>query len=220
MRVDTDQLRRQYANLSDGALLELNREDLTEVARNCYDEEVRKRGLDAAGPSRQRVRALEPAEGSAAAEGEDGGEPLDEAIEAGDPTEWLEGAAEVYSQHLHHAGQPARQALRAHGVLSAAGIPATLEMREEPAEDPNAEPVRRCAVLVPGELNLQATSVLEIEIFNKDFEADWRAHLGTLTDEQLEAADPAVTFGGLIDKIDRVSRAYDEELERRGIHQR
>jgi hypothetical protein len=220
MRIDIDQIRRQYADSSDGALLELNRDDLTEAARACYDEELQRRGLDRAGAATQRrARPSAPIAGTPAADAEEADEALAAASDPGDRPDWLDGAAEAYSQYLNHAGQPARQALRAHAALTAAGIPAILEMREEPAADANSAPAHRCCVLVPGELNLQATSVLEIEIFNKDFEVEWRAHLGSLSEEQLEAADPQLTFGGLIDKIERATRAYDEELERRGISQ-
>ncbi|HEY4086032.1 MAG TPA: hypothetical protein VGM43_08845 [Bryobacteraceae bacterium] len=60
MPISADELRRYYAGLSDAALLELNPDELTPVARGCYDEEFSKRGLsdeagdeessDAAGP--------------------------------------------------------------------------------------------------------------------------------------------------------------------------
>jgi hypothetical protein len=45
MAISADQLRRHYASLSDMALLELNPDELTPVARACYDEEFSKRGL-------------------------------------------------------------------------------------------------------------------------------------------------------------------------------
>jgi hypothetical protein len=43
--VSAEELRRYYAGLSDAALLELNPDELTPVARGCYDEEVLNRGL-------------------------------------------------------------------------------------------------------------------------------------------------------------------------------
>jgi hypothetical protein len=43
--ISADELRRYYAGLSDTALLELNPDELTPVARSCYDEEISKRGL-------------------------------------------------------------------------------------------------------------------------------------------------------------------------------
>ena len=60
MPISADELRCYYAGLSDAALLELNPDELTPVARACYDDEFSKRGLtdeagdeesaDAAGP--------------------------------------------------------------------------------------------------------------------------------------------------------------------------
>src|SRR5215470_4982636 len=50
MRINVDDIRRQYAELSDEALLEVDRNDLVEVARTCYDEEVTRRNLKAVGP--------------------------------------------------------------------------------------------------------------------------------------------------------------------------
>ncbi len=70
---------------------------------------------------------------------------------------------------------------------------------------------------MPGSLNLRATSVLECEIFNEEFEAQWRAHLEGLSDGELEAITPEIAFGGLIDKIERATKAYEEELARRGL---
>jgi hypothetical protein len=60
MKFDPADLRHQYAGFSDEALLEMNREDLVEAARQIYDEELASRGLvstevlphvDAAAPS-------------------------------------------------------------------------------------------------------------------------------------------------------------------------
>jgi hypothetical protein len=46
MNVNADDFRRHFELLSDAALLATNRDDLTEGARACYDEEVSRRGLD------------------------------------------------------------------------------------------------------------------------------------------------------------------------------
>jgi len=43
--ISADELRRYYADLSDLALLDLDPDELTPVARACYDEEFSKRGL-------------------------------------------------------------------------------------------------------------------------------------------------------------------------------
>jgi hypothetical protein len=43
--VPTDEFRQYYAGLSEEGLREIDRGDLTEVARACYDEEIASRGL-------------------------------------------------------------------------------------------------------------------------------------------------------------------------------
>ena len=45
MQVDLDDFRRRYAELSDEALLELDRDELVDLARDCYDAELTRRGL-------------------------------------------------------------------------------------------------------------------------------------------------------------------------------
>lgn len=46
MNISADDFRRHFALLSDEALLATDRNQLTEAARPCYDEEVTRRGLD------------------------------------------------------------------------------------------------------------------------------------------------------------------------------
>lgn len=45
MQVDPNEFRRLYASLSDDALLEVERADLTDIARQYYDQELAQRGL-------------------------------------------------------------------------------------------------------------------------------------------------------------------------------
>ena len=47
MRLNPEDLKRQYAEYPDEYLLELKREDLTDIARACYDQEIARRGLAA-----------------------------------------------------------------------------------------------------------------------------------------------------------------------------
>ena len=51
MKVSVEDFRRQYAGLSDEALLDVDRHDLVELARACYDEEVARRKLKVAAPA-------------------------------------------------------------------------------------------------------------------------------------------------------------------------
>lgn len=45
MQVNPEEFRRRFADLSDDALLEVERDDLTDVARDLYDAELSRRGL-------------------------------------------------------------------------------------------------------------------------------------------------------------------------------
>jgi hypothetical protein len=66
VKVDADDFRRVYESLNDEALLAVKRDELVEVAQQCYDVEVAKRGLAARGDA-----AAAPPPGSAAATGEE-----------------------------------------------------------------------------------------------------------------------------------------------------
>ncbi len=137
---------------------------------------------------------------------------------AGDTPGWLEEAAEVYSYADHPGTARAANAEDARAVLEAAGIPCYLDLAEiSPEQSAAPEPTRRWRIMVPRKLNLRATSVLEREIFNLEFEADWKTHLETLSDEDLGAMNPEAAFCGLFDRVERVNRVYDEELARRGL---
>ena len=50
MKVSLEDFRRQYAGLTDEALLDVDRADLVDTARNCYDEELARRKLKVAAP--------------------------------------------------------------------------------------------------------------------------------------------------------------------------
>ncbi len=51
MDTSPDDFRRHFSSLSDDALLEINRDDLAETAKLCYDEEIASRDLDGASKS-------------------------------------------------------------------------------------------------------------------------------------------------------------------------
>jgi PhnB protein len=61
MKVSAEDFRRQYAGLSDEALLDVDRRDLVEVARGCFDEELARRQLKTP-PQAAAARAPEPEE--------------------------------------------------------------------------------------------------------------------------------------------------------------
>lgn len=60
MKVSAEDFRQQYAGLSDEGLLNVDRQDLVEMARACYDEELARRKLKAAAPVPVAAHAPEP----------------------------------------------------------------------------------------------------------------------------------------------------------------
>ena len=210
MKIDPVYLKRHYASLSDDALLALDRDDLVEAARQIYDAEITERGLDSDQPFDEMSDST-------------GDDPEFETTASGDAPaadtdvpEWLEEASEVWSCVVYPGRGPAPEAADARAVLIEAGIPCHLELQEIlPEETTNRELRHQWRLMVPGTLNLRATSELDREIFNEDFEAEWKAHLEGFSDAELRSMHPQVAFGGLFDKVERVTRAYNEELARR-----
>lgn len=222
MEVDPEYLRQHYNLLSDEALLSIDRSDLVEVARKCYDAELARRELTPHGtPRKEESRPIvaQP-DGSWFEEGESEGEGETESAAMGDRPEWLDDAADVYSRPAF-AGADAAQdqdIVDARGALEAAGIPCYLEFSEMPEEKSIGAPMtHQWSLMVPGQLNLPATSILEREMFNQEFEAGWREYLETLSDDALSAMTPESALCGLFDRVERVTRAYNEEIARRGI---
>jgi hypothetical protein len=196
MRLDTEFLRGHYADMSDEELADINRDDLVEAARRIYDEEAAAR--KAAAPAAVR-RPAAPSE-------------QEEQVEP----DWLEDAAEAYSSYPRPGTMdPSEGSVDVRDALEAAGIPCHLELHEEPDQDDNMR--YRWRVLVPGKLIHRATSVIDRDIFNAEFEAQWRAHLEMLSDDDLRIMEPQYAFCGLYDRLERINRAYDEELQRRGL---
>jgi hypothetical protein len=205
MPVDPEDLRQYYASLSDEALLAIARADLIDMAQNLYDEEFARRRLH------------EPRHVTEFASPEEAGD-VDYAMsDDGEKPGWLDEAVEVYSQAAHTGVTPERT-VQARDVLEAAGVPCYLDAHEIDEEESAAlRTTHEWRLMVPGTLNLRATSVLERDIFNVDFEAEWKTHLETFSDAELRAMNPQFVFCGLFDKIERVTRAYSEELGRRKL---
>jgi hypothetical protein len=206
MPADLKYLREHYASLSDDALLAIHREDLVETAQRCYDDEIKQRGL--ASGRRAKLKEELPVE-------------EDEVVEAEadpDQPDWLEDASEVYSRVVRTGNVQATDDLAdARDVLEAAGIPCYLQLTERPEEQIVSPPTNLWRLLVPGILNLRATSVLDRDIFNHEFEETWRVHLETLSDAELRQMNPQVVFCGLFDRVERVTKVYEDELTRRKL---
>jgi hypothetical protein len=135
-----------------------------------------------------------------------------------DAPDWLDDAAEVISWAVS-SGQTQSRAEDTREILDAAGIPCHLELTEAEEEEVHRDPkpTHWLRLMVPAKFSLQAASTLERDIYNQDFEDAWKAHLEQLSDDELASADPQVTFCGLFDRVERVTEAHREELERRGL---
>lgn len=210
MQLDPEYLRQHYASLSDEALLAVDRADLVETAQTVFDLEVGRRKLQSAVPTRPDSLEEDPGADEAEFDGETHG--------AGAEPGWLEEAAEIHSWAVKSATEDAPAAAIARDELEAAGIPCYLELCEIPPEK-SLLPygTHRWRLMVPGAVSMRAISVLERALFNPEFEAGWKAHLETLSDEELRALNPQAALCGLFDRIARVNRAYDEEVARRKL---
>ena len=208
-------MRRHYASLSDEALIALDLAELIETAQRLYDEELAGRGLT---PRQEPESFAGPDDGATSLDQpgqvEDAGGEL--AVDAGPPPDWLEDAACACAFAMDAGTLYGSDAAKARAVLRAAGIPCHITVNEmDPPANVDPRPRYEYCVMVPGALNLHATSVLDREIFNSKQEADWRTHLEALSDEELCALNPETFCAGLLDRVTRLRRAFNDESARR-----
>jgi PhnB protein len=111
MKVSVEAVRRQYADLSDEALLDVDRQDLVDLARKCYDEELARRGLKAGAPGRAAATRHEPEPE------EEPAEPLAPGPPDDDDEELV--VAETYDSP--EAARLARELLRTSGIRAVLG---------------------------------------------------------------------------------------------------
>jgi hypothetical protein len=70
-------------------------------------------------------------------------------------------------------------------------------------------------LMVPTRFSLLATSILDKAIFNAEMEEQWATHLSVMSDQELRAITLDALLGGLEDRMERLRRVYEAELERR-----
>jgi hypothetical protein len=204
MPIDAEHLRQHYASLSDEDLLELDRNDLTAVAQKCYDREVERRGLSLA-------------ESESAEEGK-AQEAMERWVEAGEDDEASDDEPFVACTFTdYRGGSSAADAGEAHAALQAAGIPSRIEVIEVEPEPVDPRPRTEYQVIVPSGLSLQATSVLDKEVFNPKNEADWKTHFEALSDDQLLRLNADAICAGYLDRAARLKKAYNDEVRRRKL---
>lgn len=200
MQVNRDGLRQHYRSLSDEELSALRREELIELAQECYDEERQRRGLVDTDES-------DIGEGFAGYQGD----VADGKVEPG----WLQTAVYAASFLSHPGGSAAFDVADVRLALQRAGIPCQLARVEVTPPDGDQLPQHEYRAMIPASLTLEANSILDKEIFNPQIEAEWRRLLESLTDEELAGLDPDVLCAGLFDRIGRLKRSYNDEVSRR-----
>jgi hypothetical protein len=209
MQIDRQELYDHYAELSDEELLAIDKSDLTGVARTFYDAEIAKRHLTPDVAERplehHSVTRLRP-EGD-----EETGAVLES--DSGDQPEWLESAACAIAFEAFPGATAAADADNARDILVTAGIPGHIAVSRSDPDDPQSRYLY--SVMVPGARNLEATSVLDREIYNPKEEAMWRTHFAALSNEELRALSWEAICAGLQDRIDRLKRAYNDEIRSR-----
>ncbi len=201
MEIDLDYLRQHFADLSDEALREINRSELVEAARKCYDEELASRKLA------RQPRAAAP---------EDIPEEEPEIVDDGTAPEWLDHATCACSFVQTPSGEAGCDADEARTALEAAGIPCHVSLEELPEAEARHGRDHEYRVLVPSARGLEAMAVLDRDVFNPRLESEWRAHFEELSDEDLHSLDPDLICVGLLDRAERLRKVYEDELARRG----
>ena len=127
--------------------------------------------------------------------------------------DWLESGMAVLSLSGAPGSDSAATIGDAREILDSAGIPCHPVVRE-PEEGGRYETYE---LLVPHGRHLQAISTLDKEIFNAELEKDWKAHFETMSDEELMEMEADDLVAGMRDRIDRLVRAYEDELLKRGL---
>jgi hypothetical protein len=196
--LDLNELRRQYEALSDEALLEIDRDELVETARKCLDEELQLRKI------RPEVRKRNPA---SATEEEFGADWAGQ-----EEPDWLAEGLSVLNVSMRYRNDDTTQRLRdAIDILANTGIPCYV--RGQSHEDGSND----YSLIVPARQHLQAASLLDRDLLNTEMEADWKAHFQTMTDDELLELDENMLVAGMRDRIERLVRAYEDELLERGL---
>jgi len=195
-----ENLRKQYASLNDDALLAIDRSELVEAAQKCLDAEMAARGL------RSPVSRKAGNTGDLANEVGD-----EEEIENQDEPDWLPDAASAASFTVYPGGDAAIQLDAARHALKSAGIPCYAAVRKDAGP-----PVSTFyELMIPGAFSLTAQSVLDRDVYNPQLEEEWRNHFETMSDDDFRTLDLASMTAGWQDRVERLTRAYEDELDKR-----
>jgi hypothetical protein len=201
MQIDIEALRQYYRDMSNDQLISMDRNDLTEEAQRIYDDEIKRRRWNKALFSRE--------------DSEDGGDSFysgsSRLEEEEDDPDWMKNSACACAFTEHPGSDAAQTAAKAMGVLRAAGIPSRITETEE------GEGRKTLNVMVPGASIMHATSIVDRDLLNNEYETEWRTHLESLLDRELMTLNPNVFCAGMLDRVARITKSYADEMERRNL---
>jgi hypothetical protein len=201
MQIDIEALRQYYRDMSDDQLFSMDRNDLTEDAQRIYDDEIKRRrwNKDLFSHEDSEDRGDSFYSGSSRLEDEE------------DDPDWMEHSACACAFTEHPGSDAAQTAAKAMDVLQAAGIPSRMTEMED------GEGRKTLNVMVPGASIMHATSIVDRDLLNNDYETEWRTHLESLSDKELLALDPDVFCAGILDRVARITKSFANEMERRHL---
>jgi hypothetical protein len=219
MSIDAAQLQRHYASISNDELMALDRDSLTEIAQQCYDEEIKRRGLVIPTDDSTDEETADILNNDTKAILDD--EPTEIIVDEDSPTEFEELGDDneftACSFSDYGGGSATVDAEEAYQALKSAGVPCRVKIvRVEPEPD-NPKPYTDHQVLVPSSQTLHATSILDKAFFNPRMEEDWKNHLEGLTNEELLQFSADDLCAGLLDRAARLKKIYSEEVRRREL---
>ncbi|MFM2123602.1 MAG: hypothetical protein RL328_53 [Acidobacteriota bacterium] len=127
--------------------------------------------------------------------------------------EWLEEGICVFAMEVTPGS--ADRLDEAVAILEDAGVPCHAVMKE--AEQRGRQTYLQGEVLVPTNQHLRATSLLDLHLLNAEMEEEWKGHFETLSDDELMELEAEDLIAGFLDRADRLKRAYEDELLKRGL---
>ncbi len=215
MKIDPAEIQKRFAALDDDALMDVERDELSELARKLYDQECARRGLDAEnaleqwedeGGETDGDAPGEPLAGLSGAEDEDGEQPA-----------WMDDGVCVCTFEVTPGSAAVADVAKARAVLLAAQIPCSLAISELPPAREGHPPRKEASLFVPGPLHLHASAVLDRDLFNATHEEEWQRHFEEISDDDLLALRPEIFTAGLLDRVARMKRVYASEVARREL---
>jgi hypothetical protein len=203
MQIDPQELQERYNAMDDDQLLSIDREDLTEEAQRIYDQEINRR------KRYKKTFTQVHAEENTADFDRKAAFFNDEEEEAPQ----MENGACACAFTEQHGSDAARTAAKAMEALQAAEIPCWIAETEEDGH-------KTLNVMVPGSLIMHATSIVDRDVFNDEYEFEWRTQLESLSDKELSILDPALICAGMLDRVARIKKTYATEMNRRNLKPR